>query len=81
MVLLVKRRRRLVTFALPPRGEHGGCRLPDFDYATNVRAAGELYHTGAVFLALLFGNGHALPGGLVNVFFGFDVHLEGHGAK
>lgn len=34
-----------------------------------------------VFLALLFGNGHALPGGLVNVFFGFDVHLEGHGAK
>ena len=47
VLLVVERRRRVVTLALPPRGEHGGCRLPDFDYATNVRAAGELYHTGA----------------------------------
>lgn len=39
---------RLVTLALPPRREPRGDRLPDFDYATNVRAAGGLYHTGAV---------------------------------
>lgn len=31
-----------------------------------------------ILLGLFFGDGHTLPGGLINVVFGFDVHLEGH---
>ena len=34
-----------------------------------------------IFLGFFFGDGHSLPGGFVNVVFGFDVHLESHDAQ
>ena len=36
---------RSLFLPLPTRREDGGGVLPDFDYATNIRATGEFYHT------------------------------------
>jgi hypothetical protein len=39
-------RRRVAS--IPPRRKDGSGLLPDFDYATNIRATGEFYHTSAI---------------------------------
>lgn len=72
-------RRRVAS--IPPRRKDGSGLFPDFDYATNIRATGEFYHTSAVFLALFLGDSHSLSRGFIDVIFGFDVHLETHDAK
>ena len=38
-------RRRVAS--IPPRRKDGSGLFPDFDYATNIRATGEFYHTSA----------------------------------